>query len=187
MSDPRLSSDPLPARRRKSHGSVRMELVAERAGVSTITVSRVLEPPRQGRRRHARARLGGDRGDRLYPESDRGRARLQPYPRRRHHRADDHQLDFRRHAAGHDRRAARAVLSAAGRHQRLFAQGRDGTGVRLSRPAALGPGADRPHPRPAHLGSAQARRSPGGRDLEHRAQVDRHARWDSPTRSPPSK
>ena len=32
-------------RRRKSHGAVRMELVAERAGVSTITVSRVLNHP----------------------------------------------------------------------------------------------------------------------------------------------
>lgn len=39
------TADPLPARRRKSHGGVRMELVAERAGVSTITVSRVLNQP----------------------------------------------------------------------------------------------------------------------------------------------
>ena len=39
------TADPLPARRRKSHGSVRMELVAKRAGVSAITVSRVLNHP----------------------------------------------------------------------------------------------------------------------------------------------
>ena len=36
---------PNAGRRRKSHGGVRMELVAERAGVSTITVSRVLNYP----------------------------------------------------------------------------------------------------------------------------------------------
>jgi LacI family gluconate utilization system Gnt-I transcriptional repressor len=36
---------PTATRRRRTHGSVRMELVAERAGVSTITVSRVLNQP----------------------------------------------------------------------------------------------------------------------------------------------
>lgn len=38
-------ADAIPSRRRKSHGGVRMELVAKRAGVSAITVSRVLNHP----------------------------------------------------------------------------------------------------------------------------------------------
>ncbi len=44
MDDIDMTDDP-PARRRKSHGRLRMEEVAARAGVSAITVSRVLNHP----------------------------------------------------------------------------------------------------------------------------------------------
>ncbi len=156
------------------NGRPRLTDVAAAAGVSTMTVARVLREPDKvsvSTRERGAARAGRDR---LHARPDRPRTRIESLRARRRGHPAPYQFADRGDHAGPDRHAGARRLSPPARGERLFRDRGGGAGSRV-------PFAPRrrnlPHRGRSHRGDdphARACGHPGRRRRQPHPETDRH-------------